>query len=811
MPTLTLTGPNGQTKKVTLSDNFNSLSSQDQQNTIHQIAGQVFPSSTAPFPAPEQKPGILPSIGAGAGAGFGEAALGAQQLLGKALSAAPPGPVRREPNETLPANVAAPVNWLQQNAAQGLAQLQQQEAPYQASHPLAAGAGDIAGQAVAAMAPGGLLSKAAPAAELLKPAATWLGRAGQAARTGLVAGAEQPISGPDYWKQKAEETAANVAGSVAGAQFFEGMGGIGRFFSKYKPEAAQHEAVKKIVSTIAKDEKHGNSYAKDVIDLMNTSHAAGVPLTLMEAGGANVQGLAGHVARAPGASRSIIRESFKNRLKGATTRLAASIKQNFDAPDTRRDVYKALNSSQMQASTPAYAKAFKPGSIAPLKTQFEKSFNEISKSRKEAQKELNVAEKRVTQAAAKVSRARMNVYSNSAALRELRSAQADAEDIAKKVRRLEQNHADVLTQLRAAQQAEANGERGGVWSPHISLMLTNPRIQEGIRRGMGIQRDESHARFIPFDPTEYAVELDANDKPTIFKTPNMRLLDAAKKGLDSMLEDYRNEITGRLELGAPGGEGQAIDELRRAWIKELDRINPDYKAARSAYAGPAANKGAMMMGQKILNMHPEDVKDAFENMTPSEQEHYRVGAAQAYMDQISDSGLKSPELRKISEEDEMASARKRIQPIFSSKKKLDDFLASVTGERAILNAKQAIIGNSASAERLAEDATHNAQPYIDVGRAALHAKTGNIPAAMSSFFRFTKHLDLAKKEKVREEIARILSDPNIKLSDVPGEALPMPEAPPPGRFTTAAMGLSPIGAALGAQAGGGFESMISGQ
>jgi len=658
------------------------------------------------------------------------------------------------------------------------------------------------------MAPGGLLAKAAPELSMLKPAATWIGRAGQAARTGLVSAAEQPISGPDYWKQKAEETAANVAGSVLGAQFFEGLGGIGRFFSKYKPEAAQHEAVKKIASTIAMDEKHGNSSAKDVIDLMNTSHAAGVPLTLMEAGGANIQGLAGHVARAPGASRAIIKGSFKDRLKGATTRLAASIKKNFDAPDTRRAVHQALTESQRAASAPAYEEAFKPGSIAPLKSQFEKSFNDVSRARTEAKQQLNQANQQITLASAKVSRAGMNVHSNSAALRELRSAQSNAEDAHTKLQTLDKDHAGILSQLRAAQQAEANGERGGVWSPYIARMLKNPRLQEGIRRGMRIQRDEADSQNIPFNPTDYAVKYDYNGEPIIFTTPNMRLLDAAKRGLDSVLEDYRNPVTGRLDLNE---EGSAIDKLRRSWIDELDRINPDYKTARAAYAGPAASKGALIQGQKILSTHPEDVQHIFENMTPAEQEHYRIGAAQAYMDQISDSGLKSSELRKISEEDEMASARKRLQPIFKNKKKLDEFLSSVTGERAILNAKQSIIGNSASAERLAEDATHNAQPYLEAGRTVLHAKTGNIPGAISSFFSFTKHLDLAKKEKVREEIARILSDPDIKLSDVPGEVLTMPEAPPPGRFTTAAIGSSPIGAALGAQSGSWLQSKISGQ
>ena len=821
MPNYLVTSPDGKKFKITAPEG----ATQDQVLSYAKAHWGSL-GGAAPSTPPAPTPGVLSSIGAGAGRGFGEAALGVQQLLGKVLAAptlqAPQSLstlISGQPPGEATTGVAGflnkisdiqnvPANWLQQNAAAGLAKLQQQEAPYQAAHPNLAGLGEFGGGTVAAMAPGGLLAKAAPAAELLKPAATWLGRVGQAARTGLVAGAEQPISGPDYWKQKAEETAANVAGSIAGSQFFEGLGGIGKFMSKYSPASAKHEAVKKIASTIAQDEKHGNSSAKDVIDLMNTSHAAGVPMTLMEAGGPNIQGLAGHVARAPGASRSIIRGSFKDRLAGATTRLAASIKQNFDAPDTRRAVHQALTESQRAAAAPAYEQAFKPGSIAPLKTQFEKSFNDVSRAMTEAKQQLSQANQQITLASAKVSRAGTNVYSNSAALRELRAAQANAEEAHLKLQTLDKEHASVLTQLRSAQQAEANGERGGVWSPYVSRMLKNPRLQEGIKRGMRIQRDEADAQNIPFNPTDYAVKFDSKGEPTIFKTPNMRLLDAAKRGLDSLLEEYRNPTTGRLELNE---EGKAIDQLRRSWIDELDRINPDYKPARAIYAGPAASKAALMQGQKILTTHPEDVQQIFSNMTPAQKEHYRIGAAQAYMDQVSDSGLKSSELRKISEEDEMASARKRLQPIFKNKKKLDDFLSSVTGERAILNARQSILGNSATAERLAEDAAQHAQPYLEAAETIKHASNFNVPAAWASFSRFTKHFDLAKREKVREEIARILSDENIKFSDVPGEVLPMPEAPPPGMFTSAAMGAIPIVAALGARAGGGIGSSIFGQ
>jgi len=833
MPTLTLTGPNGQTKKVTLSDNFNSLSPQEQQNTIHQIAGQVFPSSAAPAPAP--KPGILPSIAASAGAGFGEAALGAQQLLGKVLEAptlqAPPSLstlISGQPPGQATTGVAGflnkisdiqniPANWLEQNAAAGLAKLQQQQAPYQAAHPFAAGAGEFGGQAVASFAPEGLLAKLPKAAELLSPAETWLGRAGQAARTGLVSGAEQPISGPDYWKQKAKETAANVAGSLVGGQIAEVPRTAAHILSKYSPAAVGHHALKSVISAIDQGIESGHIKAQDIIDFFNTTRAAGVPTTLMEAGGHPVQTLAGVAARTPGKPSAIIRGSFEERTgeekstgeKKVRSRLLAAIKRNFDAPETRREAQEALRESQFAASRPLYQKLFQPSSIVSISKQFKEPFAQITKTIKAAEKEWKVAEKRFQDAAKKVSSGKTHVYLNSDELQAMEGAKADAEASAKKLSDLRKQKESILSQLRATQQAEARGIRGAVHSPHISYMMQDPLIQEGIKTGMATQATEAKARFLPFDPNDYGVRYNKQEEPEIFATPNMRLLDAAKRGLDEMLNKYRNPVTGKLELHSD--RARSIDELRRAWIKELDRVNPAYKEARDAYAGPAALINAMDLGEKIMDMHPEDVKKYFEEMSESEKEHFRMGAAQAYSDKVGDLAITDKELRQISEKDELAEARRRLKPIFKTKAQLDDFMASVTGERAIYNAEKKITGGSQSQERARADAAISGQNVLDAAQAALHAKSGNAPGAIRKIGSILSRLDPARSNAVQAEIARIVSDPNIQLSNVPGEVLSMTEAPPPGLFTSAAMGLGPIGQAIGAQTANRLGTAIFGQ
>jgi hypothetical protein len=54
-------------------------------------------------------------------------------------------------------------------------------------------------------------------------------------------------------------------------------------------------------------------------------------------------------------------------------------------------------------------------------------------------------------------------------------------------------------------------------------------------------------------------------------------------------------MTGRLSQ-----EGVAIDKVRAAFLSKLDQINPDYAAARQAWAGPTVTQNAFNRGMNIF-------------------------------------------------------------------------------------------------------------------------------------------------------------------------------------------------------------------
>ena len=70
---------------------------------------------------------------------------------------------------------------------------------------------------------------------------------------------------------------------------------------------------------------------------------------------------------------------------------------------------------------------------------------------------------------------------------------------------------------------------------------------------MQIHRIEAAAEGVPMNAHDYGlvnINLGVEDALAIGKVPNMRLLDAGKKGLDAMIEAEKNPLTVKLtEMG----------------------------------------------------------------------------------------------------------------------------------------------------------------------------------------------------------------------------------------------------------------------
>ncbi|MCA3245029.1 MAG: hypothetical protein ING29_00990, partial [Azospirillum sp.] len=169
------------------------------------------------------------------------------------------------------------------------------------------------------------------------------------------------------------------------------------------------------------------------------------------------------------------------------------------------------------------------------------------------------------------------------------------------------------------------------WSPRVDDFINDPIAKQGLARGFQIQRLESVARGQPFDPKQLGVTLNDLGEPVFVGRPNMRALDMVKSGLDDILEGYRDGVTGRLNLDRTG---KAIDEFRRSYITTLDDLNPDYKAARAAWAGPTQSMDAMAKGRNVFRPDSEITAKMIAGMPPSEKEFFLMGVARAIKERV---------------------------------------------------------------------------------------------------------------------------------------------------------------------------------
>jgi hypothetical protein len=195
-----------------------------------------------------------------------------------------------------------------------------------------------------------------------------------------------------------------------------------------------------------------------------------------------------------------------------------------------------------------------------------------------------------------------------------------------------------LNKSRSAQAAplyEKAMNNGAVIDDRVNQFLADPILKQGITKGLQIQRLEALAENHPFDPKQYGIVgfNDAGD-PIIGGVPNMRLLDAAKKGLDDIVEGFRNPLTGKLNLDQ---FGRAVNNVRAGYVKALDAANPDYAAARSAWSGPSQSLDALHAGRGIFRGDSEMTAQKIGNLAPGDADYFRIGVLRAIEDTVNNS------------------------------------------------------------------------------------------------------------------------------------------------------------------------------
>lgn len=309
-------------------------------------------------------------------------------------------------------------------------------------------------------------------------------------------------------------------------------------------------------------------------------------------------------------------------------------------------------------------------------------------------------------------------------------------------------------------------EMDGVWSPRLQQFIDDPSLRAGMARGYEIERLESLAEGRPFDPTQMGVDLDNEGNIQMIRAPNMRVLHMGKMGLDAMIADERNEITGRLSQ-----RGVALDRVRRSYLQEIDGLDQEgvYRNARALWEGPSASMDAIRAGRGIFTSSPDEIAHEFAAMSPANQEFYRLGVADMIRERLMKTGFSGNDANAIIKNPWM---REQLRPIFRSDADFNAFVTGVTNESRMFGTKAEVLGNSATAKRLAEDtSTENAMSGHSM-HLAEQVGTGSWIGAIKTALRMWRdRQDARGNPKLNEQIARILFQTPIDPASEVGQRL----------------------------------------
>jgi len=120
--------------------------------------------------------------------------------------------------------------------------------------------------------------------------------------------------------------------------------------------------------------------------------------------------------------------------------------------------------------------------------------------------------------------------------------------------------------------------------------------------------------------------------PVEGSTPNVRLMDAVKRGYDEIVEGFRDPTSGRLNLNQ---YGRAVNDVRATYRDQLAGTVPEYGDALKAWSGPSGSLDALGQGQQALKLNRDVVQSIVQRLPEGDREFFRLGVGRAITDAAS--------------------------------------------------------------------------------------------------------------------------------------------------------------------------------
>lgn len=306
---------------------------------------------------------------------------------------------------------------------------------------------------------------------------------------------------------------------------------------------------------------------------------------------------------------------------------------------------------------------------------------------------------------------------------------------------------DAIQQLHARQRVVGRGYepvfKAGVvnMTPELEQIIKRPSVQKGFRKAitMAAERDDdAFIKYLKLDPKTKLISW--AEKPTL------ETIDAVKRGIDRVVDDAMDPVTGKLS-------SEAVDALatKKDLLRIIDRQNPAYAQIRADYADEKTRESAIAFGRKLFspNMDVESIERIMKDMDPVEREFANLGGIRAVYDKIMGAPDAADQNRRIFASPGM---RQRIRALFPDNKTYAKFARRMATEARFAETRNKLAGGSVTALRLAQREDAGVDPLL-----IADALRGNVRGTIADVGRDVMRPQNQIPEPVRDALGGLVS------------------------------------------------------
>lgn len=305
------------------------------------------------------------------------------------------------------------------------------------------------------------------------------------------------------------------------------------------------------------------------------------------------------------------------------------------------------------------------------------------------------------------------------------------------------------------------------WTPRIAELMKRPSMKSAYARAQRIAAEEGR------DPKELGLDFNEAGDPVFLagadkagKIPSTQTMDYIKRGLDDVVEQFRDKTTGKLVLDT---EGRAINNTRAEFLGILKEGNPDYAKALESWGGPSHALDMLQYGRDIYKArgNPADVLKRFSEMSPVDKEMARVGFVRDAIADLGNTGDSGSVYLKL-----MGNQNKRavLEALFPDYPSFRKFADQMQAEKAMLGTNRTVMGGSPTARIQADNADMALQGASDVLNWTQAIKSGNPLQIFGLALDKAQNLQRGMTEPVATEVGNRLfqNDPRVIMQYAAG-------------------------------------------